>query len=261
MMKIHSGDYSADCFISKLDSNLSSLLASTFFGGSNSEGCTAIVLDSNGNVYVTGETRSPDFPTTLGVYGEIHSGGDDGEIFISKFDGSLATLLASTLIPVRDGGWNEQAYSIALDINENVYIIGSTFTNNYPTTPDAYDRSYDGDSDIVLSKFSSNLSTLLASTFIGGTNYDYQGIPDLAFDESGNVFVTGSTLSLDFPTTPGAYDEIHSGGDYSADCFISKLDSNLSSLLASTFIGGSNSEQCYAIVLEGSGDVYVTGGT
>jgi len=229
------------------------LLASTFIGGGDWDCGRSIALDGGGNVYITGETCSSDYPTTLGAYDESHNGRCD--VFVSKLDSSLSTLLASTSI---GGGDDDYGYSIALDEDGdgNVYITGETCSSDYPTTSGAYDESFNYGRDVFVSKFNSSLSNLLASTFIGGSN-DEQGY-SIALDGDGNVYITGYTDSSDYPTTPGAYDESFNVGD---DVFVSKLDSSLSSLLASTFIGGSHGDGGRSIALDGDGNVYITGET
>jgi hypothetical protein len=240
-----------DVFVSKLDSNLSSLLASTWIGGGDQEGASALGIDSSGNVLVAGGTYSSDYPTTPGAYDESHNGA--GDVFVSKLDSNLSSLLASTFI----GGVDADSTSaLGIDSSGNVFVAGGTGSPDYPTTPGAYDESYNGTGDVFVSKLDSNLSGLLASTFIGGVDADYASA--LGIDSSGNVFVAGGTYSWDYPTTPGAY---YGTFKASNDAFVSKLDNNLSSLLASTFIGGFDFDFLNALTIDSSGNVFVAGAT
>jgi hypothetical protein len=241
----------SDVFVSKFDSSLSTLLASTFIGGFSDEKGYGTVLDGSGNVYVTGYTRSPDFPTTSGAYAQSYRDGN-GDIFLSKLDSGLSRLLAGSFI---GGSGFEYGAAIALDKNGNVYITGYTSSNNYPTTSDAYSKSYNGgEFDAFISKIDSSLSTLSASTFLGGSDWD-QGY-GIALDGTGNVYIVGSACSLNFPVTDQAYDQSFNGF---RDVFVSKFDGSLSTLLASTFIGGDLWDDGYAIDLDEKGNVYITG--
>jgi len=246
----HNGYY--DVFVSKLNSSLSNLLASTFIGGSDYDRGNSIALDGGGNVYITGYTWSSEYPTTSGAYDESFNGGYY-DVFVSKLNSSLSSLLASTFI---GGSDYDRGNSIALDGDRNVYITGETDSSNYPTTSGAYDESYNGYGDVFVSKLNSSLSTLLSSTFIGGSDYDRGN--SIALDGGGNVYITGYTGSSNYPTTSGAYDESHNG---ESDVFVSKLNSSLSTLLSSTFIGGSSGDSGRSIALDGGGNVYITGET
>ncbi|HHT9149072.1 MAG TPA: SBBP repeat-containing protein, partial [Candidatus Wujingus californicus] len=248
------GDY--DVFVSKLDSGLSNLLASTYLGGSNSDFGNSITLDTSGNVYVTGTSYSTDFPTTSGAYDtssvSYYQGNYYSDVFVSKLDSGLTSLLASTYL---GGSQTDNGNSLTLDTSGNVYVTGQTGSTNFPTTSGAYDNSLNS-YDVFVSKLDSGLSNLLASTYLGGSDSDYGN--SITLDTSGDVYVTGYTRYLDFPTTSGAYDTSYGGG---GDVFVSKLNSGLSSLLASTYLGGSGSDQGSSLALDTNGDVYVTGQT
>jgi hypothetical protein len=252
----YNGGYN-DAFVSKFDSSLSSLLASTFIGGSYDDTGISIALDASGNVYVTGGA-GPTYPTTIGAYDKGFNGFDYWyyDVFVSKFDSNLTTLLASTFL---GGFYTDIAYSIAIDSVGNVYVTGDTASSDFPTTLDIYDNLYDGDQDAFVSKFDSNLTTLLASTFLGGIFED--SAYSIAIDSVGNVYVAGGTASSDFPTTPGSYDTSYNSDNNYNDTFVSKFDSNLITLLASTFLGGIFEDSASSIAIDAVGNVYIAGGT
>ena len=243
---------SHDVFVSKLDSGLNSLLASTYLGGSNFDGGISLALDINGNVYVTGHTDSIDFPTTSGAYDTSHN--DSHDVFVSKLNSGLTSLLASTYL---GGSDHDEGYAIAFDTSGHVYVTGETDSRDFPTTSGAYDTSQNGSMDAFISKLNSGLTSLLASTYLGGYANAYGSA--ITLDISGNVYVTGYTDSTDFPTTSGAWNTSFNGGDF--DVFISKLNGGLTSLPASTYLGGSDHDEGCAIALDTSGYVFVTGYT
>ena len=246
-----------DAFVSKLNSDLSTLLASTFLGGGEGEWASSLATDQSGNVFVTGWTWSDNFPVTEGAYdGQFNSSGYT-DAFISKFNSDLSSLLASTYL---GGGGGEWTTSIALGPAGSVYVTGGTVSDNFPVTDGAYDEVFNSNeaTDAFIAKLSSDLGTLLASTYLGGGSSETAA--SMAIDATGNVYVTGLTFSNTFPTTPGAYDLTFNSSDYS-DAFISKLNTNLTTLLASTYLGGNGDERPGAVAIDETGNIYVTGAT
>ena len=161
-------------------------------------------------------------------------------------------LLASTFI---GGSGNETGQTIIID-ESYVYVMGTAYSSEYPTTSGAYDESYNGDYDAFISKLNSDLTTLLASTFLGGSSRD--GGSSVIIDGS-HIYITGGTKSSDFPTTTGAYDESFNIGSepYLDNVYISKLNSDLTTLEASTFLGKGSG---HSIAFDG-GYVYIGGAT
>jgi len=249
----HNGGWEA--FASKLDAAGSTLLYSTFLGGSGDDLGWGIAVDALGAAYVTGWTRDDvtDFPTTLGAYDTTHNGGQDA--FVAKLDASGSSLLYATFL---GGSGADQALGIAIDASGAAYVTGGTFDDvtDFPTTAGAYDTTHNGGTDAFVAKLDASGSALLYSTFIGGNSTgEGRGI---AIDASGAAYVTGFTIDSTFPTTPGAYDTTHNGGD---DVFVAKLDANGGALLYSTFLGGSGDDVGWGIVIDASGAAYVTGST
>lgn len=239
-----------DAFVTKLDGDLSSLLSSTFIGGSDRDYAESIAISSSGNVFIAGSTLSSNYPVTSGAYDTIRDGYEDS--VVSKLDSTLSSLLSSTLI---GGSLSEKSYSIALSSSDKVFVTGRTGSSDFPITTGAYDKTYNGGGDAYVSTFDINLSNLLSSTFIGGSSTD---LPySLALDSSGYVYITGYTMSSDYPTIC-AYDTTLTG---SKDGFIAKLNADLSDLFSSTFIGGSDSDIANAIAINSSDNIYITGGT
>ena len=241
----------SDVFLTKLDGNLTRIISSTFLGGSSDDYAQSIVLGKSGIfLYVTGGTSSPDFPTTPGAYSSSHK---DADAFVAKLNSNLSILLASTYL----GGDNKDyGISVCLDLENNLIVSGDTCSPDFPTTSDAYDTEFNGGfGDIFIAKFNSDLSKLLASTFLGGTSDDLAH--GSAIDPQGNIYVTGQTESLDFPTTPNAYStSFHNG-----DVFVSKLNWNLTELVASTYLGGVGDDAGNAIAIGSDKKIYVTGYT
>jgi hypothetical protein len=239
------GQFGEDVIVTKLNSTGSVLSYSTFIGGSGQDIGYSLAIDGIGNAFITGITNSSNFPTTTGAYNVSFNG--NGEIFVIKLNITGSACVYSTFI--NDG----QASSIVVDGSGNAYIAGSTGFFNFPTTTGAYDVSFNGNDDVFVTKLNATGSALVYSTFIGGSDND--GCNSMAIDGSGNAFLTGFTDSHDFPTTAGAYDVSFRGA------FITKLNASGSALVYSTFLGGSKANFTNSIVIDGSGNAFVTGYT
>ena len=203
-----------------------------------------------------GRTDSSDFPTTTSAYNTALSGDEDA--FISKLDGGLSNLLASTYL---GGNGYDEAYSVSIDTEGNIYVCGGAGAD-FPTTTGAYDNSQNGEGDAFISMMNSELTNLLASTYLGGSNGDEAY--SMSIDSKGNIYVCGVTYSSDFPTTTDAYDTSFNGDE---DAFISKLNSGLTNLLASTYLGGSSYlgrfgvDEARSMSIDSKGNIYVCGWT
>jgi hypothetical protein len=247
----HDPTASYDVFVSKLDNNLSVLLASTFLGGNDLDWVYSLIVDGAGSVYLTGSTESADFPSTEGVFSRMLNGESDG--FIAKLNWNLSELQASTFL----GGSNHDGVKdLVLDNHGDLVVLGNTSSADFPVTALAYDRAYDGEGDVFIAKLDNCLSGLLASTFLGGSRYDSG--QSLLLDPENNVVISGDTGSLDFPrsTVYGSW-----GQRGVIDGFVAKLDASLSWLLMTSFLGGSTYDLDCRMAFGPAGEVFLSGRT
>lgn len=232
-----------DAFIARLDTDLVGLTYLTYIGGSGNDDVRDIELDSNGKVVITGFTSaSGGYPTTGGTYS---SAGAEQNVFVSRFSATLADLETSAVF---GGDGVNAANALDIDSSNNIYVAGNTTSTDFPGVSGNYDSSYGGGgNDVFIAKLPSDLTTL-ESTYLGGSANDQI---DHAFlvDSSGNVYVGGYTVSSNFPTTAGAYDETSNAGG-----FISKLSSDLTVLTAST---GLTSSGVVDMDFDSNGALYV----
>jgi len=158
------------------------------------------------------------------------------------------------------GGTNtDEGRAIALDAAGNAYITGRTGSFNFPITIDAYDTTYANGFDVFVTKINGNGTAMLYSTYLGGGSQD-EGY-GIAIDASGNAYITGSTSSTDYPTTPGAYQTMLKGGSFPGDAFVTKLNATGTALLYSTYAGGTNSDQANCIAIDSANNAYIAGYT
>jgi hypothetical protein len=253
-----------DAFVAKFDADLTTLIASTFLGGTERDEAHALAIDDAGNVYVTGNCMSDDFPTTTGSCQPDFGGGpantpykSGGDAFVCRLTADLGTLLASTYL---GGSGPEWCRGLAIDAAGDVLVAGFTRSVDFPCVA-GYDSTYHSGGftgmNSFVSELTADLSSLTHSTYLGGSGDDY--IENLALDAAGGVFVAGWIASSDFPTSPVAFDTIFGGGTY--DAFVTKFDNDLTLLLASTYLGGSEWDFVYGLDVDAAGNPYVTGHT
>jgi hypothetical protein len=241
----------AHTFVTKLNPTGSSLVYSTYLGGNDDDEGRGIAVDAAGNAYVTGKTRSKDFPTTAGAFQTIPQGGFF-DAFVAKLDPTGSTLVYSTYL----GGIGEDiGIGIAVNANGNAHVTGITGSTNFPTTAGAFQTTGTG---VFVTKLDTTGSALAYSTFLGNSGEGW----GIAVDADDNAYVTG-TAGPGFPTTPGAFQPayVNSGSQFYfvSHAFVTKLNPTGSALVYSTYLGGTGSEEARAIAVDSDDNAYVTG--
>ncbi|MDG1477055.1 MAG: gliding motility-associated C-terminal domain-containing protein [Vicingaceae bacterium] len=262
------------------------LIFASYTGSTNDDWGYTSTFDEAGHLYGGGATFGIGYPTTPGAF-QINFAGGNGsflagtDITISKFSPDGTSLIYATYI---GGTGNESPHSLIVNDNQELLIMGTTASNDYPVTSGAYDITYGGGttysgstphyiggSDIVITKLDSAGQNLLGSTYIGGSandglntndtllkNYadDYRG--EIIIDANDNVYVASTTFSSDFPTTGGVIQPSFQGGQEGC---VFKLNSDLTSLIWSTYLGGSGNDAAYSLQFDEIGNLLITGGT
>jgi len=251
-------------FLMKLDTQDGAILYSTFLDGDHTDRAYGLAINAAGELYVAGYTKSTDFPTVNAYQDEpsaplyVYQ-----DAFISKFSADGTQLLYSTYF----GGYrNDRIVDIALDADENIVIAGETDAEDFPLLNpiDSTPR------DLFVARLSAEGDELLFGTYFGGEDLDR--LFEMELDSGGNVFLTGPTRSIQFPTTPGAYQqdfvgeingcEIPFGGDYNCeDVFVTKLRTDGLGILFSTYLGGLVVDEGHGLAVGNDGSVFVTGST
>jgi gliding motility-associated-like protein len=244
------------------------LVASTYSGALSDNWGNTACPGPGASMRVAGTSFGIGYPTSLGAFDVSYNGGMD--ISISSFNASGSTLLASTYV---GGGLNDIPYSLITDTNGDLLVIGVSLSTDFPTTVGAFDITHNGNRDMVVFRLNSTFSSLLASTYIGGsandaynftvigaTKYTYadENRSQIRIDNAGNILIASSSASPDFPITPGAYSSTYHGN---LDGVVVKLNPSLSTLLFSTYLGGSLDEACTGLQIDVANTVYVCGMT
>ena len=243
-----SGD--RDVFVTKLNAAGSALVFSTYLGGSSTEFGGGIAVDASGNVYVTGQTFSTDFPTVSAVQPTF--GGSDRDAFVAKLNAAGSALVYSTYL---GGSGRDSGGDIAVDTSSNAYVVGTTGSPNFPTAS-PLQPALAGAGDAFVTKLNAS-GGFVHSTYLGGSSSNIEVGNAIDVDTSGNTYVTGLTTSTDFPTA-NPLQPTHAG-DW--DVYVTKLNAAGSALIYSTYLGGSGMESGFDLDVDTSGNAYVTGHT
>ncbi len=246
-----------DAFIAKLTPDGGTLVYSTLLGGSDIDNGIRIAVDATGDAYVLGATASTDFPTTPGTL-PYQCGGSSDSDFIAKVNPRGSGLVYSTCIQPLFG-----IGGIAVNSGGNVFVAGSTNSASFPTTPGAFQPRFAGGTcstgpcaNGVAFKLNASASSFIYATYLGGPGSS--GPNAIAIDNAGNAYLVGNTLAGNFLTENALQPNFGGGG---SDGFVSKLSSTGSSLIYSTYLGGSGDDRATGVAVDSQGDAYVTGYT
>lgn len=253
-----------DCFVTKLDPQ-GALIYSTFVSGAGDDQCYGIAVDKNGNAYVTGRTQRRSFPETSQLNQRCQWSanpfkGEEGNVY----DAFVAKLVPSGGVKysiLLSGCENDVGRAITVDDSGNAYVTGETLSGDFPTTKDAFDKTFGNSpdnpgSDAFVAKVNAAGDNLVYSTYLGGSQSDVgYGI---AIDDDGNAYITGTTFSLNFPSKNAIFFPYFNGA---SDAFVTVLNSAGKDLLYSGYYGGGGNDVGYDITLGPDGDVYVAGST
>lgn len=242
-----------DAFVSKFKADGSDLEYSTFVGGSEDDEATGVAVADDGTVVVAGMTVSTDFPTTSSAFCTTVSSA--GNAFVLRLAKSGSALVYSTYL---GGSLGEVVTAVDLDSNVSAYIAGYTYSDDFPEVRWSFRRTgYRADAFVV--KLEPDGSHLEYSCLLGGNWSDEAN--DVVVDDAGCAYVTGSTGSPTFPTTPLVFSREIGSSEWVHDVFVSKIAANGRSLVYSTFIGHRSEERGLGIDVDGAGCAYVTGFT
>ncbi|MBA2353094.1 MAG: DUF11 domain-containing protein, partial [Acidobacteria bacterium] len=253
-----------DYVVTKFNPAGTAVIYSTYLGGTADEYSNTfnmpgdIAVDSGGQVHIAGETRSADFPVTLGAAQLTFRGGADAVYARLAADGSLAY---GTYIGGTD---QDQALGIAVDTSGAAYILGATNSSVaelFPVTANAFSTVLGGLRDVFVARFSS-AGAMTYCSYFGGSSSETFYSGDIVVDDAGRVVFASDTSSSSLPVTASARQSTYGGGTY--DGFIARIDTGVAGtagLLYSTFLGGSSNDAIYGIARDTSGKIYVAGRT
>jgi len=263
---LRSSSATANAFVTKFNSTGSGLAYSTYLGGSIEDYADAIAVDSSGNAYVTGATASTNFPVSNGAFdprcgadGQCNKatvGGPYFDSFVTKLNSAGSGLAYSTYL---GGSYENDSTAIAVDSAGNAYIVGSTTSPDFPATPGALQTTFHSNQAVpegFVTEMNPAGTHVVYSTYLGGSASDSE--VGVAVDSSGNAYVAGTTTSADFPLAGQPFQPFYAG---SGDATVAELAPGGTSLVYSSYLGGSLADLALGIAVDAAGSAYVTGVT
>ncbi|MGB7924488.1 MAG: carboxypeptidase regulatory-like domain-containing protein [Pyrinomonadaceae bacterium] len=247
---------SADIFITKLNPTGTSLVYSTYMGGSGTDAALGIVLDGSANAYLTGTTESADFPTVNALQ-SAYGGNRDG--FVAKLNSTGNVLNYSTYL---GGSANDESNGIAIDSTGSAYLTGGTSSVDFTVVNPVQATNWasvwmsNGSPDVFVTKLDASGTSIVYSTFLGGLTGD-EG-KAIAVDSSKQAYVTGVTSSKEFPIA-NALQSTLGGTSNATDAFVTKLSETGTALVYSTYLGGSGYDGANGIAVDSAGNAHVVG--
>jgi uncharacterized repeat protein (TIGR01451 family) len=253
--RIYAGsDGSTEAFVAALDATDSSFVYSSYLGGGGAELAMGIAVDSTGAAYVAGTTSSVNFPV-VNAFQPAYAGMED--VFVAKVNVSGSALSWATFM---GGNSRDNGNAIALSPTGEIFVGGVTTSSDFPII-NAIQPSLNGPPDGFIARLKNDGSAVDFSTYLGGTQFDT--IDGIAVDTAGNPYLTGITGSSDYPVVNAPQPTISgAGGTFIADdAFVTKLSSDGTSIVYSTYLGGHGSDWPRGISVDAGGNAYVTGFT
>jgi len=235
-----------DIFIAKLSADGSSLVYTTYLGGSSIDQAFDIAVDSSNNIYITGLTISSNFPTKSAL--QAQKGGGVFDAFVTKINASGSELVYSTYLGGND---DDQGFSLAVNQQGNVFVTGSTASRNFPGVTEGV---LNGITDGFVTELNRQGTAVIYSRFLGGNDEDEAS--SIAIDSQDNAYITGDTFSPNFPLKDGVQANLAGG----QDAFISKLNPS-GDVIYSSYLGGTGNDSAIDIAVDLDGNAYITGST